>query len=182
MTFPFSLLILGHSLLPVFKDEVSPEQQESRQSLVQVKLEPLQIKDEQQISPILVQVKLETPQVKEEQVEELLVRHDSHAVDDCGASQPRDDQLLSSHGSESDTEDSDDWTSPCPESDIEDSDWEETGEGHSALNKLTLHKKQNVEGRRVSLSNKPSQNLKSSKESPSMRRYLKQHLKTDTGK
>ena len=105
----------------MFKEEDPPEQQKSP-SLVQVKLEDPQIKEEpQDWSLSLVQVKLEAPQIKEEQ-EELLQREDGEAellasssktpadVEDCGALQSTsDEQLLSSHRSDSDTEDSDDW-------------------------------------------------------------------------
>ena len=68
------LLLLGLSLLPVCKEEVEPEQQE-----IQVKLEPLEIKEEQQENSIsLVQVKVE-PQCKEEQQEEQLLRPEEAA-------------------------------------------------------------------------------------------------------
>ena len=55
-------------------------------------------------------------------------------VEDCGTSQPTsDDQLLSSHCSESDTEDSD--------------EWEETRGDQSALNTLKSHKTQTEGGK-----------------------------------
>ena len=109
-------------------------------------------------------------------------------VEDCGTSQPTsDDQLLSSHCSESDiTEDSDEW---------------EASVDQSPLNTLKSHKTQRVEGQRLSLSNKLSQDLKSSKETHSMQSHtgkkgfsctvcckifncngkLKRHMRTHTG-
>ena len=67
-------------------------------------------------------------------------------VEDCGTSQPTsDEQLLSSHCSESDTEDSD--------------EWEETRGDQSALNTLKSQNTQNVGGQ-----HKLSQDLKSSKQ------------------
>ena len=69
--------------------------------------------------------------------------------EDCETSQPtRDAQLLSSHCSESDTEDSD--------------EWEETREARS-------HKTQHVKGQRLSQSCKLFHSVKSSKDNPSMK-------------
>ena len=80
-------------------------------------------------------------------------------AEDCVKSQPTtDEQLLSSHCYESDiTEDSD--------------DWEDAREGPSALNtQQKSQQKQDVEGQQLSLSNKLSQDLESSKETHSMRK------------
>ena len=96
-------------LLPVCKEEVPLEQQEWSSSLVQEEPQPLHIKEEQE----------EQSPVEADGATRPLraCRLSLHST------QPptRDEQLLSSHGSESDTEDSE--------------DWEETREGQSALNR-----------------------------------------------
>ena len=81
-------------------------------------------------------------------------------VEDCGTSQPTsgDHQLLSPHCSESDlTEDSD--------------EWEETREGQSAVNTLDSCKTLNVEEQTLSVSQKLSQDLPSSKQTHSKKRH-----------
>ena len=189
--------------LPVCKEEVSPEEERSS-SLVQEEPEPPHIKEEQEEllqrpeevdGPMLtlLAVKSEGDDGENRDTEPVASTSTEHMktqadVEDCGTSHPTsDDQLLSSHCSESDiTEDSDEW---------------EPSVDQSPLNTLKSHKTQHVEGQRLSLSNKMSQDLKSSKETHSMQSHtgkkrfsctvcckmfnrkgnLKMHMRTHTG-
>ena len=132
--------------------EVSPEEEQ----------QPPQIKEEQEEEAggstlTLLAVKSEgddenreTAPVASTSTEHMKTQAD---VEDCGTSQPTsDDHLLSSHCSESETEDSD--------------EWEETRGDQSALNTLKSHKTQHVGGQC-----KLSQDLKSSKQTQSMRSH-----------
>ena len=107
--------------VPVCKEEVSPKEERSS-GLVQEEPQPPQIKEEQEellerpekaagLTLTLLAVKSEddgeTEPVASTSTEHMKTQAD---VEDCGTSQPpSDDQLLSSHCSESDTEDSDEW-------------------------------------------------------------------------
>ena len=137
-----SLLLLDLQFLPdVCEEEASPEHQERISSLVQVKPEPPQIKEEQEEtllrpeeaagSPLtLPAVKSEADEDEDRKTEPLASTSTGHMttqadVEDSGASQPASaDQLLSPHSSESDADDSDE----------------------SALNTLKSHSTQHVGG------------------------------------
>ena len=154
------------------KEEVSPEDEWSS-SLVQEEPQPPQIKEEQEellerpeetggSTLTLLSVKSEgddenreTKPVANTSTEHMKTQAD---VEDCGTSQPTsDDQLLSSHCSESDTEDSD--------------EWDVSRENQSALKTLKSYKTKNVGGQRLSFSHKLSQDLKSQKQTHPTRRH-----------
>ena len=126
------------------KEEVPPEQHVGNSSLVQEIPEPLQIKEEQEEHLQIPEEVLTSLAVKSEgdgenteigPVASTSTEHMQTGAEERGTSQPAgDDKLLSSHGSESDTDDSD--------------EWEEKREDLSASVK----------------SNKTSRNLKSSKQ------------------
>ena len=151
--------------VPVCKEEVPPEEERSS-SLVQEEPQPPHIKEEQEellqraqeaggSTLTLLAVKSEDENRETEPVAGTSTEHmkTQADVEDCGTSQPTsDEQLLSSHCSESDTEDSD--------------EWEETRGDQSALNTLKSQNTLNVGGQR-----KLSQDLKSSKQTDSMRSH-----------
>ena len=125
------------------------KEEERNSSLVQEEPQPLQIKDEQQeqllqrpeeaAGSTLTSLAVKREDDENRDTEPLASTSTEHMK--TQASQPTsDDQLLSSHRSESDTEDSD--------------DWEETREDQSASNKLN---------------SKPFQDLRSSTQTPSTR-------------
>ena len=148
----------------VCKEEVSPERERSS-GLLQEEPEPPHIKEEHE--ELLQRPEepdgstLTLPAVKSEDDDEsrdtepLASTSTDHMktqadVEDCGTSQPTsDDQLLSLHCSESDTEDSD--------------EWEDSRRDQPALNTLKPCKTQHVGGKQ-----KWFQDLKSSKQSDSM--------------
>ena len=160
-----SCFILLLDFVPVCKEEPSPKQEEMGSRLFQKEPESQQIKEEgEELFQIQEDLPLEADgtlltllAVKSEDVENRETDHPASTsyacIEDCITPKPTSDaQLLSSHCSESDTDDSE--------------DWEKTSEGHSALNTLKSCKI-NVIGQRLSLSNK-SQNPKSSKQTHTM--------------
>ena len=151
MMLPRNNVLLSYHLLSidafhfaVIKQEVDPEHREWSSSLVQELPEPPHIKEEHDDlqqrpedavgSPhALLAVKTEDDDGNISRESEILVitsiehMETQAGVEDCETSQPtRDDQLLSPHRSESDTEDSD--------------DSEKTREGQSVANTQDSHK------------------------------------------
>ena len=140
------------------KENISTEQQEKNYCLVKEEPEPPPIKEERQEllqrpEGGLTAMKSEHDGEKRETepVASTSTQHMKTLCDaeHCGTPQPTgDDQLHSSHCSESNTEDSD--------------EWEETKEGHSASSQLKSQTTQHVEGH--TLSKKLPQDLNSSKQ------------------
>ena len=160
-----SLLLLDLPLLPVCKEEIKEEPEEPPQ-IKEEQEDLLQRAEEADGSTLtLPAVRGDDDDDSDESRETEPVASSSYEhmepqgdVEKCGTSQPaRDDQLLSSHHSDSDTEDSD--------------EREETREGQSAVNTLDSCKAQHVEEQTLSVSHKLSQDLPLSKQTHSMKRH-----------
>ena len=110
LVFPLETLHLS-----LCKEETPPEQHVGNSSLVKEEPEPPHIKEEQEELLLRPEERLTSLAVKseddgEEPVARTLTDHMKTQAEDCGTSQPAsNDVLLSSHCSESDTEDSDEW-------------------------------------------------------------------------
>ena len=115
MTLFYLLFPLENLHLPLCKEEAPLEQHVGNSSLVKEEPEPPHIKEEQEELLLRPEERLTSLAVKseddgEESVARTLTEHMKTQAEDCGTSQPAsNDVLLSSHCSESDTEDSDEW-------------------------------------------------------------------------